>query len=146
MRIHFCPNTLRSDQINIAKDIIISLENNGIECTLSEDDSMAIFSDLNRAGKIEDCDIVASLGGDGAVLRAAQIALVYDKKLIGINAGRLGYLCAVDYKTILQNGLDISDLIESKRSLLKINYEDKEYNALNDIVLSKSDFDFDLNA
>ena len=140
MRIHFCPNTLRSDQINIAKDIIISLENNDIECTLSEDDSMAIFSDLNRAGKIEDCDIVASLGGDGAVLRAAQIAIVYDKKLIGINAGRLGYLCAVDYKAILQNGLDISDLIESKRSLLKINYQDKEYNALNDIVLSKSNF------
>ena len=100
MRIHFCPNTVRNDQVMIAKDIILSMEKDNIVCTLSKDDSMAIFSDLKRVGEIKDCDIVASLGGDGAVLRAAQIAIKHNKTLLGINAGRLGYLCAIDAKTI----------------------------------------------
>ncbi|MDO4197616.1 MAG: NAD(+)/NADH kinase [Erysipelotrichaceae bacterium] len=140
MRIHFCPNTLREDQLSVARDLIKALENDNIVCTLSENDSMAVFSDNSHTGSVEDCDIIASLGGDGSVLRAAQVAIEYDKKLIGINAGRLGYLCAVDAKTIIEEGFDISNLILSKRSLLKITYEGSDYHALNDIVLSKSNF------
>ena len=140
MRIHFCPNTVRSDQISVAKDIISTMESDNIVCTLSENDSMAIFSDLSHFGEISDCDIVASLGGDGAVLRAAKEAVKYNKTLLGINSGRLGYLCAIDAKTILESGLKLDELIESKRTLLNIVYNEHSYDALNDIVLSKSNF------
>ena len=43
-----------------------------------------------------DCDFVLVIGGDGSVIRAAKAAAPYGKKLLGINAGRLAYLCELD--------------------------------------------------
>jgi NAD+ kinase len=41
-------------------------------------------------------DLVMALGGDGTVLRAAQLAHAADVPLLGINVGTLGYLTEVD--------------------------------------------------
>lgn len=44
----------------------------------------------------EDPDLVLSLGGDGTMLRAAQLAHAADAPLLGVNLGTLGYLTEVD--------------------------------------------------
>ncbi len=44
----------------------------------------------------EDPDLVVSLGGDGTMLRAAQVAHAADAPLLGINLGTLGYLTEID--------------------------------------------------
>ena len=36
-------------------------------------------------------DAVIALGGDGTILRSATIAAVYDKPILGLNQGRLGF-------------------------------------------------------
>lgn len=41
-------------------------------------------------------DVVLSLGGDGTMLRAAQMAHACDAPLLGVNLGTLGYLTEVD--------------------------------------------------
>lgn len=46
-------------------------------------------------------DLVVSLGGDGTMLRAAQIAHRCDSLLLGINMGTLGYLTEVDAEDAL---------------------------------------------
>ena len=46
--------------------------------------------------EIEDPDLVVSLGGDGTMLRAAQLAHSADVPLLGINLGTLCYLTEVD--------------------------------------------------
>ena len=43
-----------------------------------------------------DPDLVISLGGDGTMLRAAQVAHQYDVPILGINRGALGYLTEVE--------------------------------------------------
>ena len=49
---------------------------------------------------IENADIVISVGGDGSMLRAAKAAANAGKNVLGINAGRLAYLCGLDVDEI----------------------------------------------
>lgn len=44
----------------------------------------------------ESADLVVSVGGDGTMLRAAQLAHSLDAPLLGVNMGALGYLNEVD--------------------------------------------------
>lgn len=58
-----------------------------------------IAADLEARGVAvsdDEPDVVLSLGGDGTMLRAAQMAHRCDAPLLGINLGTLGYLTEVD--------------------------------------------------
>ena len=44
----------------------------------------------------EDASVVVSLGGDGSMLRAAELAAPHGVPVLGVNFGQLGYLTAVE--------------------------------------------------
>ncbi len=44
----------------------------------------------------KEMDICLSLGGDGTMLRSSQLVSAFDVPILGVNAGRLGYLTEVD--------------------------------------------------
>lgn len=46
------------------------------------------------------CDVVMPVGGDGSVIRAAKQAAVCGRRVLGVNAGRLAYLCGLDPDTL----------------------------------------------
>lgn len=109
------------------------------------DESFATFtshSDLDAS-----FDMLLSIGGDGTILRA--ITLVRDSGIpvLGINAGRLGFLASVQKENItdfLQLVLDKKYRI-SKRSLLSLTCNppneaiDKLNFAMNEITVSRKD-------
>lgn len=88
-----------------------------------------------------------SIGGDGTMLRAATFVRDKNIPLLGINAGRLGFLATVQQENI-ENLLPL--IFENKykvspRSLLTLDYEGKgkeleeiDY-ALNEITVSRKD-------
>lgn len=41
-------------------------------------------------------DVVVSVGGDGTLIMAAKMGAMYDKPVVGVNLGRLGYLAQID--------------------------------------------------
>ena len=89
----------------------------------------------------EDCDLIVAFGGDGTVLRAAAVALEADKPLIGVNTGRLGYLCALGEGDLA--GLDAAALAKyrpGKRSLIEFELNGRTCRALNELMIAKSDF------
>ena len=92
-------------------------------------------------------DLLISIGGDGTILRAATLVRNSGVPILGINAGRLGFLASVQKDNIdsfLQFVMDKKYSI-SKRTLLSLdcspeNDAIKEINfAMNEITVSRKD-------
>lgn len=91
---------------------------------------------------LHECDIIIAVGGDGTIFHCAVMGLEFDKPIIGVNAGRLGFLSQIESTNLdpivrLFNGeYDISE-----RMILECKVFDKEseksFFAVNDIVLSR---------
>lgn len=91
-------------------------------------------------------DLVVALGGDGTLLRAAQLVAGSDTPVLGVNLGRLGFLTALP-ASYLEGGLD--QVVEGKALLdhrfrlratieVKGEAQDDKFFALNDIVIHTS--------
>ena len=107
-------------------------------CSVSAADSVSLKGNtsLGLYGP-EESDLIVALGGDGAVLRSAQIAIRADKPLVGINSGRLGFLCALSYEH-LQDFFSLLDtFLLTERTLLECSYDGKVYYAVNDVLVGK---------
>ena len=70
--------------------------------------------DLQQILDGENADALLSFGGDGSLLHAARLMAPLGIPVLGINYGRVGYLCAVD-----ENGLDqaLKRLIQGEYAL-----------------------------
>ena len=97
------------------------------------------YADFDDA--IRKADLVIAIGGDGTILHCAKHAVTYDKPLLGINVGRLGFMAGLEMSelSLLKNLVDKSYKIEERMLLKCLHYsQDKiyEYLALNDVVVS----------
>ena len=94
-----------------------------------------------------DYKALISIGGDGTILKAATFVRDKNIPIIGINAGRLGFLATIQFDNIeplLQKLLD-NDYAISKRSLLSIettpeydNFKELDF-ALNEVTVARKD-------
>jgi NAD+ kinase len=92
-------------------------------------------------------DYLISIGGDGTILRAATFVRDSNLPIIGINAGRLGFLATVQEENIenLLNRVLVKDFSISKRTLVSLhsnpaNSDIEDINfALNEITVSRKD-------
>ncbi len=88
-----------------------------------------------------------SIGGDGTMLRAATFVRDKDIPVVGINAGRLGFLATVqqDYIELLLDKVLQGDYTISSRTLLRLQCEPKNADltdlnfALNEISVSRKE-------
>lgn len=87
-------------------------------------------------------DIVISFGGDGTMLASAHRTIDFDKPLLGVNLGKLGFLAEVtpdELTATLRMVLEGKYVVEERLALegTRSGNSDK-LRALNDIVVSKS--------
>ncbi len=91
-------------------------------------------------------DACLSLGGDGTMLRASQLVSADDVPILGVNAGRLGYLTEVDAEHMVQ-ALDrwqAGELWIEERMMIEVASDDPEGRilqgyALNEAVVYRSE-------
>ncbi len=141
MKLFLAPNLYTETQRKQAEECIKTLEACGHSCAVSAGDSLCLFGDESAAKfPARDCDIVVSLGGDGAVIRASATAIENDRPLVGINSGRLGFLCSMNFKELSRFDEMLSKCTKTVRELLLLNDHNKEYYALNDVVVGKLSF------
>lgn len=85
------------------------------------------------------CDILILIGGDGTFLSVAKQAVLHDIPVAGFNLGSLGFLTELTKDSIEQSIKNILGNKQriSKRKVLRIKFKNKNYLALNDIVIAK---------
>lgn len=98
--------------------------------------------------RLPDMELLITLGGDGTLLRAARMGAEHGVPMLGVKMGRLGFLAEVqpeDWRTPLERVLAGKYWIEERlmvRARVDRPSERRmicEYDALNDVVLSRGD-------
>lgn len=114
----------------------------GITAYLPDNICCAEYEHLPIDEIFNSADFIITIGGDGTIMRYAKHAAEHDKPILGINAGRMGYLSDLEqseYK--LLSKLKTGEYTTEKRMMLdvKVCENDKvigQYTALNDAVIT----------
>ncbi len=93
-----------------------------------------------RIPKNSGVEFVLSLGGDGTMLRAAQLVMGTDIALVGINFGRLGYLTQMEPDGIhgYFEKLLVRDYSIEEKATLEITAGNKTFFCLNEVTIEKA--------
>lgn len=93
------PHVFKEETLRAAEELRRWLEEKGKSPRFLHEDARAVgCPDEGMYGEdfIRDLDLVVSLGGDGAMLRAAALAYRADAPVVGVNLGKKGFLTAMD--------------------------------------------------
>ena len=86
-----------------------------------------------------DTDLIISVGGDGTLLRVARLVAPSGIPILGVNAGRLGFLTEIDASDatdLLSRALNGEGRIE-ERTMLAVEHAGASSYALNDAIISR---------
>ncbi len=157
MKVAIFGQYYQNDTRPIIRDIFVFFNSNNVELVIEENflkilykeeivkkeyKTFSSYKDLDSS-----FDVLVSIGGDGTILRAATYVRDTGIPIIGVNAGRLGFLAKVqkeNIETFLQLVLENKYSI-SKRTLLSLelnpkNSEIEDLNfAMNEITVSRKD-------
>ena len=127
------------------KDFSAQIGGMGLTCVFAEDlrevcAGEGTFVSVKELGSCS--DLLVALGGDGTILRAAQVSRYSDVPILGVNLGRLGFLAGVgveEVKEALERVLRGAYRIERRMAMTaELEGDDREgVFAINDVVLEK---------
>lgn len=155
MKVIIFGNKFRKDIANYTMRLIYALQESGFKDIIIEKDFAKYMSDSGfdtsfASKKIEEgedftADIAFSVGGDGTFIRSSAKIGKKEIPILGINAGRLGFLADVhgeDIETAVAEIAKHQYTIED-RTLLRLHTKEKAYTdfnyALNEIAVLKQD-------
>lgn len=131
----------RSNTAPIAEKVADSLRSHGINVWVR-----TAWTTDNVRPNVEGSDLVIAIGGDGAMLRAARLCAPFQVPLLGMNAGKVGFLTEVSPETWQESELRLLEgdyWIENRMMLQCEIWDDHHQNcksiedALNDVVIGR---------
>jgi NAD+ kinase len=139
------PHSGKVEAVQVAIDMIDWLESRGKTARfLPEDAEVASCPErgMSREEFTCDLDLVVSLGGDGAMLRAVSLAFEADSPVVGINLGKKGFLTALQLANMYPGLEDIfaGRYLLQERMMLECSLEEHRqarHYALNEVVVGK---------
>lgn len=150
MIVSVFPNLNNNGVKDLAKNVIETLSNFGASVYTPNEykeifkDTSVLFEKSEKTMAL--CDCAIAIGGDGTTLNVAKKAAFLGKSVLGINAGRLGFMSGLERDELsLLSKLISGDYIIDERLMLKATIEKdgkivSSHHCLNDIVVSRGDF------
>ncbi len=143
-------NWQKENALATAREIIVFLQANKVNFYLDEEGAKK----LNQPDRYkphtewhEIVDIVLVLGGDGTILKVSREFAGKNISILGINLGEVGFLATVEtselqtgLKKILTEDYLVLSRMMLSASVLRQGKKLAEYEALNDIAISKGPF------
>jgi NAD+ kinase len=116
----FVINPSRAQAVTAAKEISQFLLKEGFTLSTPSDVNVLGISQVG-ADAIADAEVVVVLGGDGTILRGAEIARRQNIPVLGINLGHVGFLAEVEKPTLVEIAASIvaKGFVTENRMVLK---------------------------
>lgn len=147
MKLLIVPNLKLPQAAQCARDVVEKLLEIGLSPMMSANDARSLHCSGAQTGYrallLADCDAVIAVGGDGTIFHAAGEALRFDKPVLGINSGRLGFLSQLEAGDLTPlERLKSGDYSVEKRMVLQVTASGEKkretHLAINDVVLFRS--------
>lgn len=94
MKIALISNPEKDSGFKVSSNIVEYLNSKGAEVYadfLVNDSLQSEISD-----KIQLCDVIITVGGDGTILKVVKDAYLFDKPILGVNLGTIGYMASME--------------------------------------------------
>ena len=90
----------RADAVTLAREVAVELCEAGIEVRAETAEAVELVPcgvvPVDLASAAEGCELVVVLGGDGTILRGAEMARPFDVPILGVNLGHVGFLAEAE--------------------------------------------------
>ena len=96
MKAAILPNLDKYGSKELVEKLGVFLKNCGIEPYLPDSICCSAYTCLPENELFDVADVIITIGGDGTIIRYAKKAAESGKPILGINAGRMGYLANVE--------------------------------------------------
>jgi len=116
----FVINPSRSEAVSAAREISQILLKERFTLSTPSDVSILGISQLT-SGALSNAEVVVVLGGDGTILRGAEISRAQNIPILGINLGHVGFLAEVEKPTLVEIAASIvaKGFVTENRMVLK---------------------------
>lgn len=142
MIVGLLPNLDKRGVVEVLENLKPILRENGMKAYLPDYISFSGYESVKEEELFKMSEVLVTVGGDGTIMRYAKIAALHDKPILGINAGRLGFLANLEANQInLISKLKNGDYDTEKRMTLSVIAKENgetvgEFTAVNDAVIS----------
>ncbi|MEI6621769.1 MAG: NAD kinase [Actinomycetes bacterium] len=148
-RVFIVPHFFRDDAREITRGAVRGLLQAGIEVHMLAEDAervgLADVVGVDPSDAVTDCELVMVFGGDGTILRAAELARGKNVPLFGVNFGHIGFLAEAepeDLPSVLAAVITRSYVVEERSTVqVEVFWPTGERItgwALNDVCLEKA--------
>ena len=118
----------RDETVEAAQRVLTALHEAGARAVLAEDDRTGLAASIDVSGvatlgvdvAVQDVELAIVLGGDGTILRAAELVREGTAPVLGINMGHVGFLAEIER----------DDMDDAVRRVIARDYEVEERMAL----------------
>ena len=131
-------NSSKPEGLDTARRVLSVLKSKGVSYSVDENlsDTFGERERMDRSS-FSDCEMLIVLGGDGTILRALDYAIPGDLPILGVNIGRLGFLCEVerdDVEEDLCRVLDGGYAVDERMTMCIEGFDEQRFFALNEEV------------